>query len=104
MMYVTLDEAKGQVSIELENPIHDDRLTRLVNAAETWAREFLNVSTLSTFSVQSPPDSPTSIEEDIRSGILLHVEAHFDKDPQSMGILLEAAEKLLWPHRTGLGV
>lgn len=102
-MYITLDEAKEQVSIELDNPNHDDRLTRLITAAETWAKNFLNVETLDDFQ-NSPVQSPPELPEDMKSGILLHIEMEFDRDASMMELQLARAEQLLWPYREGLGV
>lgn len=34
-----------------------------------------------------------------RTAILLHVEAHYDRDPTTMPILIAAAENMLWPLR-----
>ena len=102
-MFVTLDEAKQQVSVASSSARHNDRLTRLIAAAEEWARNFLNVDTLEDFA-DSPVSSPPEIPEDIKSAILLHVEAEFDRDERNFELLLKRAEGLLWPHRQGLGV
>lgn len=102
-MYITLDEAKEQVSVELDNPNHDDRLTRLIAAAERWAKNYLNVETLDDF-YDSPIESPASLPEDLKSGLLLHIEMEFDRDERNMELLLKRAEQLLWPYREGLGV
>lgn len=102
-MYVTLDEAKDQVSVARETTDNDDRLTRLISAAERWALQFLNADTLEDFQ-DSPIQSPPEIYEDIKSGILLHVEMEFDRDERNMELLLKRAEALLWPYRTGLEV
>lgn len=100
--YVTLDEAKDQVSVERDNPDHDERLTRLIAAAHRWASNFLNAE-LSDYE-DSPVQSPPTLPEDIKSGILLHIELEFDRDEKLMGLLLTRAEQLLWPYRVGLGV
>lgn len=100
--YVTLDEAKDQVSVERDNSDHDERLTRLVSAAHRWASNYLNAE-LADFE-DSPTQSPPTLPEDIKSGILLHVELEFDRDEKNMELLLKRAEQLLWPYRTGLGV
>lgn len=102
-MYITLDEAKDQVSIERDNPSHDERLTRLINAAEKWAMNYLNVETLADFE-ESPVQSPPELPEDLKSGMLLHIEMEFDRDEKNMELLLKRAEQLLWPYRGELGV
>lgn len=101
--YVTLDEAKDQVSVERSFAGHDERLTRLIGAAEQWATQFLNIDTLADLE-NSPQTSPPDFPEDVKSAILLHVEAEFDRDEKIFNTLMDRAEKLLWPHRIGLGV
>jgi hypothetical protein len=100
---VTLEEAKDQVSIEHENDLHDARLLRLIGAAESWAANFLNRDL--DFVSDSPVDSPgADYPEAVKSAILLHVEAEFDRDPQTMELLIARARDLLWPYRVGLGI
>jgi hypothetical protein len=101
--FVTLDEAKDQVSVELSFDGHNDRLTRLIAAAEKWATGFLNVDSLSDFE-DSPVSSPPSLPEDIKSAILMHLEAEFDRDPNTFDLLMKRAVELLWQYRQGLGV
>lgn len=101
-MYVTLEEAKAQVSVHPSNAAHDDRLERLILAAETWARNFLNVDSLDEFE-ESPVTSPPTLPEDMKSGILLHIEAEFDRDVSNFELLLQRARDLLWPYRTTPG-
>lgn len=101
--YITLDEAKDQVSIERSNTAHDARLTRLIDAAERWAMQFLNIDSLADLE-NSPQTSPPDFPEDVKSAILLHVEAEFDRDERNFELILKRAEQLLWPYRTGLGV
>lgn len=98
MIYITLDEAKAQVSIELDDTTHDDRLTRLITAAEKWAANFLNAD------LADYEDSPVKIPEDMKSALLLHIEAEFDRDMANFETLLKRAEQMLWPYRTGLEV
>ena len=102
MSYVTLDEAKAQVSIEIDDTADDTRIARLIVAAEKQAEHFLNAS-LDNY-VESPVQSPPTIPEDIKSAILLHVEAEFDRDMQNFDKILDRMRDLLWPHRVGLGV
>lgn len=101
--YITLDEAKDQVSVERDFTGHDERLTRLIGAGETWAKNFLNIDSLADLE-GSPQTSPPDFPEDVKSAILLHVEAEFDRDAVNFDLLLKRAEQLLWPYRTGLGV
>lgn len=102
--YVTLDEAKDQVSVELSFAGHDARLTRLIAAAEKWAVEFLNICSLADLEGSPQTSPPTTFPEDVKSAILLHVEAEFDRDEKIFTMLLDRAEKMLWPYRVGLGV
>src|SRR5690554_1228298 len=97
MSYIELDEAKEQVSIGLDDDAHDARLERLIAAAEAWAANFLNAP-LEDFE-ESPVQSPPTLPEDLKSGMLLHVEFEFDRDVQNAEILLKRAEQLLWPYR-----
>lgn len=101
--YITLDEAKGQVSIEVDNTVHDERLTRLLDAAEKAAINFLNIDSLADLE-ESPVSSPATIPEDVKSGILLFVEMEFDRDEKNFELLQKRAEQLLWPYRQGLEV
>lgn len=101
-MYITLDEAKSQVAVHSSVTDHDDRLTRLIAAAEAWAVQFLNAP-LSDYE-ESPANSPPTIPEDIKSALLLHIEAEFDRDERLFELLLKRSENLLWPHRTELEV
>ena len=102
MSYVTLEEAKDQVAVEQDNTDHDTRLTRLIAAAELRAAQFLNAD-LADYE-DSPANSPPTIPEDIKSAILLFIEWEFDRDERIGPQLLEQAQALLWPHRTGLEV
>ena len=102
MIYITLDELKDQVSIERARSDLDERLTRLGTAAEKWAANFLNAEL--TDYEESPIESPPTLPEDLKSGILLHAEWEFDRDAQVGDLLLKRAEALLWPYRVGLGV
>lgn len=101
-MYITSDEAKSQLSIAATTTVHDDRIARLILAAEAWAANYLNAA-LSDFE-DSPANSPPTIPEDIKSALLLHLEAEFDRDEKQMELLLKRAHELLWPHRVGLEV
>lgn len=103
MSYITRDEAKGQLSIHPSVTTHDDRIDRLIAAAERWAKNFLNVDSLDDLS-DSPETSPLTIPEDAKSALLMHVEAEFDRDEKNFELLLKRAEDMLWPYRTGLGV
>lgn len=102
MIYITLDEAKEQCSVGLDETAHDDRLTRLITAAEKWAANYLNAD-LADYE-DSPVTSPPTIPEDMKSAMLLHVEAEFDRDMTNFETLLKRAEQMLWPYRTGLEV
>lgn len=97
--YVSLEEAKGQVVVDEDVEIHDDRLTRLIVAAELWAEEFVN-RPLGDLVTET---GGTELREDVKSAILLHVEFEFDPDAQKEATI-KAAERLLWPHRIELGV
>lgn len=101
--YVSLDEAKDQVSVERSFAGHDERILRLIAAGEAWAVNFLNIESLADLE-NSPQTSPPDFPEDVKSAILLHVEAEFDRDERVFSMLLDRAEKLLWPYRIGLEV
>lgn len=108
MNIVTLEEAKSQLSIPVGRTDLDERIERLVAAAEKWAKNFLNVDSLAEFDENSPssPDSPADVAlpEDMKSAILLHVEAEFDRDEKNFELILKRAHDMLWPYRQGLGV
>jgi hypothetical protein len=101
--YITLDEAKDQVAVEISFSGHDALLTRILKASEKAAIQFLNIDSLDDL-IESPADSPAAIPEDVKCAILLNVEALFDRDMTNFDKLCEAAERLLWPYRQGLGV
>jgi hypothetical protein len=101
--YVTIGEAKDQVSIERSNPHHDERLERLLEAAESAAVQFLNIDSLHDLQ-DSPAQSPATIPENVKSAILLHVEMEFDRDEKLIDKLQAGFERLLWPYRQGLEV
>lgn len=101
--YLTLEDMKDHLSIELSNTEHDVRLTRLAKSAYAWAISFLNRQ-LHTMDDNSPPASPLVIPEDLKTALLLHVEAYFERDPQSMTMLLTAAQNMAQPYRISIGV
>lgn len=101
--FISLDEVKDQLSIERANPSFDDRLTRLLAAAETAAVQFLNIEALSDLE-DSPAQSPRTIPENVKSAILMHVEMEFDRDEKLWDKLQRGFENLLWPYRQGLGL
>lgn len=103
-MLLTLAEMKDHLRLELDNTAHDDLLDRLAVSADAWARSFLNVDSLEEFDDDSPPASPFTLPEDLKSGLLLHVEAMFSRDEVMMEKLLKAAEALVYPYRQELGV
>ena len=100
-MYITLDDAKEQLSIPIGRTDLDSKLEKLIRATENWAKQFLN-SDLVDF--EESGESPPRLEEDIMNGMLLYLEANFDKDEKTMALYIERAESCLWPHRVGLGV
>jgi len=101
--YLSLGDIKDHLSIELSNTEHDSRLTRLANSAYAWAISFLNRQ-LHSMDDNSPPASPLVLPEDLKTALLLHIEAYFERDPQTMPMLLEAAENLAYPYRIAIGV
>jgi hypothetical protein len=101
--FVTLNEVKDQCSIERCNPTHDEKLEQLLVAAERAAVEFMNIDGLGDLQ-DSPPTTPRSIPGDVKSAILVHAQMHFDRNPDDFEEMQKAFERLLWPHRTGLGV
>lgn len=104
LRYTTLSDAKGQLSIPDSITVHDARITRLIAAAEEWARVFLNIDSLEDTLDDSPVSSPVELPPNITSAILMHVEAEFDRDMQNFNVLIGRATDLLWPYRKELGV
>lgn len=103
-MLLTLAEMKDHLRIEHENTMHDDFLSRLAISADAWARSFLNRDSLEELDDNSPPASPFTLPEDLKSGLLLHVEAMFSRDDVMMEKLLKTAELLVYPYRVEHGV
>lgn len=101
--YLSLDDIKDHLSIEQSNTDHEARLNRLAKSAYAWAIGFLNRQ-LHSMDDNSPPTSPLVIPEDLKTALLLHIEAYFERDPQTMNMLLEAAENLAYPYRISIGV
>src|ERR1044071_9071480 len=104
-MLLTLAEIKEYLRIEQANTTQDDLLARLGASAEAWARNFLNVDSLEQFDADSsPPQSPIVLPEDLKTGLLFHVEAAFSRDERMMPLLLQRAEWLVMPYRPEFGV
>lgn len=102
---LTLLEIKDHLRIEHSNTTHDDLLNRLALASAAWACSFLNVESLELFDTDSsPPASPFLLPEDLKSGLLLHVEAMFSRDDVMMDKLMKTAEWLVMPYRQEMGV
>jgi hypothetical protein len=101
MTWVSLEEAKEQVAIEVDETLHDARLARLIAAAERWAEGFLNRS---LGDLVESGESPPAVPEDVKSALLLHVEWEFDRDTQNGDMLLQRAHDLLWPYRAEVSV
>ena len=91
-------EIKAQVRQEVDNPTHDDELERLALAAEAWAAGFLNIPSLELLDDESPPASPIVLPEDVKSALLLHIDAHFHRG-DNMAALLKAAHDSIWHYR-----
>lgn len=110
MSHITLAEAKQQLSIDESDSSQDAHIERLIRAAETWAKNFLNADSLEDYLdspyLDSPADSPATgtLPEDLKDGILLQLEASFDRDERNMRLLIERAEQILFPYRQKLGV
>lgn len=103
MSKVSLDEAKTHLRVSLSDLTHDTEVQRLINSSEAWAANLLNRD-LTELDDNSPPDSPFTLPDDLKTAILLHIEAHFDRDPQSMQGLIEAAINMAYPYRVNIGV
>ncbi len=101
---LTLDECKLHLNIELDNPYHDDRLDQLRESAAAWACNFCNVESLEVFDDDSPPASPFTLPEDLKSAMKFHVQAMFSTDQAMMELLFKRAEALIFPYRRELGV
>lgn len=101
--YLSLDTIKDHLSIEHSNTDYDARLTRLAQSSYSWAIGFLNHQ-LHSMDDNSPPASPLRIPPDLETALLLHIEAYFERDPQTMAMLITAAEKLAYPYRISIGV
>lgn len=102
MLWITLTECKTQVRVTSADTTHDTDLTRLGNGAETWLAKRLNkisAAALEEFGLSGV--SPTELPEDLKSALLMHVEAHFDRSAEDAPVLLRAAENLLQPYRVG---
>lgn len=116
MSTVTLAEIK-----EYLNVIHsgdDSKLQRLIDQAEDECLRFLNRTQPPTLPVDFPPeyDSDSSeIPEDVPSSedpvaasfaraVYLLVQGAYEGTPDDMQKMRQAAEVVLFPYRTNLGV
>lgn len=54
--YVTLDEAKGQLSIDVGLTEYDSRISALIGAAEDWAENYTQRSLAELMLLDSPSD------------------------------------------------
>lgn len=101
--YISLDEAKAQCEIELEETAHDAKLRIMLAAAERWAVNFCDVESMEEF-VESTGDSPPPIIEDVKLAILM-ATAHFFENRESVNVgnivtqVPMSTESLLWPYR-----
>lgn len=101
--YLSLSTIKDHLRIEQSNTAFDTQLPRLAQSAYAWAISYLNRQ-LHSMDDNSPPASPLRLPADVETALLLHIEAYFERDPQTMSMLLTAAEKLAWPYRISIGV
>lgn len=64
MTYVTLEDAKEQLSIDAGLTIHDTRIVKLIGAAEDWAENFTQRSLAELMELDSPRDSDQTAAPD----------------------------------------
>lgn len=116
MSYVTLTQVKQHLRTTHDED--DDLLARLIESAEQEAKRFLDRTELPTLPVDYPPlydsssselpeDVPSSgdpVPQDVVTAIILLVQADYDGDPTKRITYRTAAESLLMPYRTELGV
>jgi len=57
LTYITLAEAKDQLSIDYSNTTWDERIANLIGASIDWAENFLNRSLGEMLELDSPTDS-----------------------------------------------
>lgn len=111
MSIVTLSEIKSYLRV-----IHsadDSLLQALIDAAEDEALRFLNRDELATLPLEYPSESETEevpssedeIAPSVRVAIYYLVQSKYEgTKPDDIPKLRNAAEVLLMPYRTGLGV
>jgi hypothetical protein len=81
LSYITLSEAKGQLSIDDGLTIHDAKVTRLISSAIDWAENFCGRSLGQLLELNSPADSPTTpLPEPLDS-------PHYTSPPMPDGVL-----------------
>lgn len=103
MSFVSMDEATAHLKQTLDDDFDDIALK--IEAAEEWAAQFLNrdLSEL-LITTSSPPGADGDLNPAVKVAILQRLEAFYDRDPATSKDLIEDAQAVLYPFRTGLGV
>lgn len=116
MAFITLQDVKD--TLRQTQSDDDDLLLRLINSAETEAKNFLNRTQLPTLPLEYPalssnfepisseevPSSEDPVAPDVYQAVILLVQADYDGDPLQRETLRNAAFNLLQPYRIGLGM
>lgn len=94
-----LADVKRHLRVTHDND--DELITRLIGSALRESLAFLNSADLPPV-----PGSPVDLDipEDVFQAVVLLVQADYDADPAKRPVYRSAAEQLLMPYRTGMGV
>lgn len=92
MTVVTMQQAKAELRIVLEDTEQDDHIQLLLDASEAEAAAFCNRENL--------PNEPS-----VASAVLLLLRSKFDlEDARDMARYRSVAETLLTPYRIDMGI
>ena len=108
--FVTVDAAGDETAIDpttYELREQDSKWPRLVGLdGTTWGTGTFRIVFRAGYAnrAASPVEDATSVPDRFKQAILLHAEAHYDRDEKMMQRLLDAAEALISPERCHFGL
>lgn len=108
--FVTVDASGDETAVDAatyELREQDSKWPRLVGLdGTTWGTGTFRIVFRAGYAnrVASPQEDAGVVPERFKQAILLHAEAHYDRDEKMMEKLLEAAENLIAPERCHFGL
>lgn len=108
--FVTVDAAGDETAVDAatyELREQDSKWPRLVGLdGTTWGTGTFRIVFRAGYAdlTASPVEDASVVPERFKQAILLHAEAHYDRDEKMMGRLIDAAEALISPERCHFGL